>query len=155
MKRFIALLLACMLIVSLALTGCGKKDDTKEGSKTDGGSSVEEVKDDPNVKVINVYAFTNEVPNMVKKYKEAHPDFPYEIKETIIATTDGLYQPALDQALAAGGADAPALCCPRASRLALSILAAFAGDSTSMRRANSQFNGLLSCRHRVDAWKRR
>lgn len=107
MKRFIALLLACMLIVSLALTGCGKKDDTKEGSKTDGGSSVEEVKDDPNVKVINVYAFTNEVPNMVKKYKEAHPDFPYEIKETIIATTDGLYQPALDQALAAGGADAP------------------------------------------------
>jgi len=106
MKRFIALLLACMMI--LALVGC-KKDETKEGSKTDGGkkTEVEEVKDDPSVKTINIYAFTDEVPNMLKKYKELHPDFPYEIKETIIATTDGLYQPALDQALAGGGADAP------------------------------------------------
>lgn len=35
MKRFLALLLASLLLMSLALTGC-KKDDTKEGSnKTD------------------------------------------------------------------------------------------------------------------------
>ena len=39
----------------------------------------------------------------------------YEIKTTIIATTDGLYQPALDQALAAGGADAPDLYCAEAA----------------------------------------
>ncbi|NLO08391.1 MAG: carbohydrate ABC transporter substrate-binding protein [Clostridiales bacterium] len=111
MKRFIALLLACVMIMALALTGC-KKDDTKEGSKTDTGGKkddkvVEEVKDDPSVTTLNIYAFTDEVPKMLHKYKELHPDFPYEIKETIIATTDGLYQPALDQALAGGGADAP------------------------------------------------
>jgi hypothetical protein len=111
MKRFIALLLACLMILSLV--GC-KKDDTKEGSKTndegkkaDVVDEVKDVKDDPSVKTINIMAFTDEVPNMLKKYKELHPDFPYEIKETIIATTDGLYQPALDQALAGGGADAP------------------------------------------------
>ena len=118
MKRFLALFLACLMLMSLALTGCGKKDDSKptsdEGKKTeskedkkDTGSEVKEVKDDPSVKTLNIYAFTDEVPKMLHKYKELNPDFPYEIKETIIATTDGLYQPALDQALAGGGADAP------------------------------------------------
>jgi hypothetical protein len=58
-------------------------------------------------KVINLWSFTDEVPNMLDKYKELNPDFDYEVKVTIIATTDGAYQPALDQALVAGGADAP------------------------------------------------
>ena len=55
--------------------------------------------------VINVMSFTDEVPGMITKYMEAHPDVAekYEVKTTITATTDGLYQPALDQALAAGG----------------------------------------------------
>jgi len=60
-------------------------------------------------KVINVWSFTDEVPKMLDKYKELHPEFDYEVKVTIIATTDGAYQPALDQALAAGGTDAPDL----------------------------------------------
>jgi hypothetical protein len=60
-------------------------------------------------KVINVWSFTDEVPKMLDKYKELHPDFDYEIKVTIIATTDGAYQPAIDQALVSGGADAPDL----------------------------------------------
>jgi hypothetical protein len=114
MKRFIALFIACLMLMSLALTGCGKKDDNTDTSKTDDSGKkteqkeeVKEVKDDPSVKVLNIYAFTDEVPKMLHKYKELHPEFPYEIKETIIATTDGLYQPALDQALAGGGADAP------------------------------------------------
>jgi hypothetical protein len=38
-------------------------------------------------KVINVWSFTDEVPKMLEKYKELHPDFDYEIKTTIIATT--------------------------------------------------------------------
>ena len=61
--------------------------------------------------VINVWSFTDEVPKMIEKYLEMNPDFAakYEIKTTIIATTDGAYQPALDQALSAGGADAPDL----------------------------------------------
>jgi len=58
-------------------------------------------------KVINLWSFTDEVPKMVDKYKELNPDFDYEVNVTIIATTDGAYQPALDQALVSGGADAP------------------------------------------------
>jgi multiple sugar transport system substrate-binding protein len=59
--------------------------------------------------VINLWTFTDEVPNMVAKFMELHPDFAaqYEVKSTIIATTNGEYQPALDAALLAGGADAP------------------------------------------------
>jgi hypothetical protein len=82
------------------LTGCGAKE--VQG-------------DDPNVKVINVWAFTDEVPKMIDKYVELHPDFGYEIKTTIVSTTDGAYQQALDPALANGGADAPDLYCAEAA----------------------------------------
>jgi len=61
--------------------------------------------------VINLYSFTDEVPGMVEKYIENNPDFGWTVNSTIIATTDGLYQPALDQALAAGGDDAPDMYC--------------------------------------------
>jgi hypothetical protein len=57
--------------------------------------------------VINLWAFTDEVPNVINQYLTENPDFGYTVNTTIIATTDGAYQPALDQALAAGGADAP------------------------------------------------
>jgi len=62
--------------------------------------------------VLNVWAFTDEVPKMIKRYLELNPDFAakYEVKETIVATTDGAYQPALDQALMSG-ADAPDIYC--------------------------------------------
>lgn len=56
---------------------------------------------------INLWSFTNEVPGMVEKYIATHPDCGITLNTTIIATTDGAYQPALDQALMAGGADAP------------------------------------------------
>lgn len=65
--------------------------------------------------VINVYAFTDEVPTMLQKYVDEHPDFGYTLNCTIIATTEGAYQPALDQALAAGGADAPDIYCAEAA----------------------------------------
>lgn len=61
--------------------------------------------------VINIHTFTDEVPKMIERYIELNPDFGYTVNATIIATTDGLYQPALDQALAAGGADAPDMYC--------------------------------------------
>ena len=110
MKRLTALFLSLVLLLSMVLTGCGTDKETTE---TAGGGSetVAEVTNDPDVKVINVWSFTDEVPNMIAKYKELHPEFPYEIKTTIIATTDGAYQPAIDQALAAGGADAPDIFC--------------------------------------------
>ncbi|MBR3814524.1 MAG: carbohydrate ABC transporter substrate-binding protein [Spirochaetaceae bacterium] len=71
------------------------------------GSVSAKPKNDKNVKVINVWSFTNEVPGMIEKFKATHPDFGYDINVTIISTTDGAYQPALDQALAGGGKDAP------------------------------------------------
>ncbi len=64
-------------------------------------------------KVINLWTFTDEVPKMLDKFMELNPKFAaqYEIKSTIVATTDGAYQPALDQALMAGGKDMPDFYC--------------------------------------------
>lgn len=59
------------------------------------------------VKIINVWSFTDEVQSMIVKYRETHPDFNYIINYTIIPTVDGMYQPSLDVALVAGGLDAP------------------------------------------------
>ena len=61
--------------------------------------------------VINLWTFTDEVPGMVEKYIADHPEFPYTVNATIIATTEGAYQPALDQALQAGGAEQPDMYC--------------------------------------------
>ncbi len=108
MKRIVALTLACLLVVAMVLTSC-----SNAGSP--GNGPVAEVSDDPSVKVINLWSFTDEVPKMIEKYKEFNPGFNFEIKTTIISTTDGAYQPALDQALAAGGADAPDIYCAEAA----------------------------------------
>ncbi len=120
-KKMLSGLLAVTMVASL-LFGCGGAADTTESAGSepaateavaddagDAGDAevAEDVQDNPEDNVLNVWAFTEEVPGMIQKYVEAHPDFPYEIKTTVIATTEGAYQPALDQALAAGGADAP------------------------------------------------
>ena len=100
MKKALSVISAITLLASsVAVTSCSKKD---EGTTTKDGKTV-----------INLWTFTDEVPNMVKKYMSTHPDFAakYEVKETIIPTTDGNYQPALDKALQAGGADAPDFYC--------------------------------------------
>ena len=53
---------------------------------------------------INLWAFTDEVPGMVEKYLTAnYPDV--KLNTTIIATTDGAYQPALNEALKNGEVD--------------------------------------------------
>lgn len=104
MKRLIATSLCAVMAVG-CLTACGDNNASTGGEATN----------DPNVKTINVWAFTDEVPNMIQKYVDTHPDFGYEINTTIIATTDGAYQPALDAALAAGGADAPDIYCAEAA----------------------------------------
>ena len=94
MKKLLAIVLALVMVVALAAP-----------AYADGKT------------VINVMSFTDEVPKMIDRYLELHPDFAdkYEIKTTIIATTEGLYQPALDQALAGGGADAPDIYCAEAA----------------------------------------
>lgn len=129
MKRILALVLTLAMLFTLAVgfTGCGKEDPTPVAPETsspsetsaapaDTSTPAPEVTDDPNVKVLNLWSFTDEVPKMLDKYKEIYKertgnDFPYEIKTTIIATTDGAYQPALDQALAGGGSDVPDIYC--------------------------------------------
>lgn len=95
MKRLISLLLVVIMV--FGLVACTSNSDSPKSAS--------------GKEVINVWSFTDEVPKMIEKYLEMNPDFAakYEIKTTIIATTDGAYQPALDQALSAGGADAPDL----------------------------------------------
>ena len=138
MKRAAALALSACMVASM-VTGCGDSgstgsadteattaaavDDTADDTAdtaaddtaTDDAAADDTAADDTAAagdgETINVWAFTDEVPTMIEKFKETHPDFKYNINPTIIATTDGAYQPALDQALAAGGADAPDLYC--------------------------------------------
>ena len=118
MKKLIAMLLALIMVLSLA--ACGGAPAPAEPAPAPEAPKVEAPAEpapadpapaDPGKTVLNIWSFTDEVPKMVNKYLELNPDFAakYEVKTTIIATTDGLYQPALDQALAAGGADAPDL----------------------------------------------
>jgi hypothetical protein len=93
-----ALIFACAMIVA-ALAGCKKSNEGTTGTERSTAAK----------QVINLWSFTDEVPKMIDKYRELHPDFDqnYEVKTTIIATTDGAYQPALDAALAGGGSGAP------------------------------------------------
>ena len=107
-KRILATLLSGAMVATL-FTGCGGSssapaaggsgDAKEEAAAGEGAASGDNV--------INLWSFTDEIPGMVEKYIETHPDFGYTVNTTIIATTDGAYQPALDQALQAGGADAP------------------------------------------------
>ncbi len=112
--RIVSLLLALAMVMALGLTGCAGTPAAPSAAPSgdapapsDETPVAEGVTDDPSVKTLNLWSFTDEIPKMMTKFKEVHPEFALEIKETIIATTDGAYQPALDAALAAGGADAP------------------------------------------------
>lgn len=117
MKRALTASTAILLLSSV-LAACGSNTSNDAGASNagtspsasasigaaspDSGKSKEKV-------TINLWSFTDEIPNMTKKYLETHPDANVEFKTTVIATTDGAYQPALDQALAGGGKDAPDL----------------------------------------------
>ncbi|MBQ9166214.1 MAG: carbohydrate ABC transporter substrate-binding protein, partial [Oscillospiraceae bacterium] len=127
MKKLLALLLA--LAMSLSLVACGGNDAPADEPADDAPAAEDSAADEPaedapaedaaasGKTVINLWSFTDEVPGMVNKYLELHPEFAekYEIKTTIIATTEGAYQPALDQALAGGGEDAPDIYCAEAA----------------------------------------
>lgn len=120
-KRILALSLVAVLCVSL-FAACGGSQAPAGTSTTESTAPASTATDNAPADagsseggVINLWSFTDEVPNMVEKYKELHPEFNYEIKTTIIATNDGAYQPALDQALAASGADAPDMYCTEAA----------------------------------------
>lgn len=117
MKRIVALALCALLLVAFALTGCAKQEpaegttapEEETAAPVDESTPAPAVEDDPSVTALNLWSFTVEVEGMFPKFQELNPDFDLEINSTVIATTDGAYQPALDAALAAGGADAPDL----------------------------------------------
>ena len=112
MKKLISLLLVVLMVFGLVACGSTSEPTATEpaattapaAETTEGPASTEKT-------VLNVWSFTDEVPKMIEKYLEMNPDFAakYEIKTTIVATTEGAYQPALDQALSAKNADSPDL----------------------------------------------
>ena len=120
MKKRVISLLLCSAMVATMFAGCGGSDNSGAanagGTEAAGGNAAtdEGKKSDP-ATTINLYSFTDEVPKMVEKYIEEHPDFGYTVNTTIVSTTDGAYQPALDQALQSGGADAPDMYCAEAA----------------------------------------
>ncbi len=114
MKRVLSLLLVIMMMFSLVACGSNSQPTSNENEAETSTPAAEPASTEPasTEKVtLNVWSFTDEVPKMIDKFLEMHPDFAakYDINTTIIATTEGAYQPALDQALAGGGKDAPDL----------------------------------------------
>ncbi len=100
LKRAVFVLVILMILSRLFAVGSGEKDARKSGKKT-----------------IRVMSFTDEVPRIIEKYFDLHPedDALYDVEATIISMTDGLYQPSLDVALTNGGSSAPDIYCADAS----------------------------------------
>ncbi|GAU79160.1 ABC transporter substrate-binding protein [Fusibacter sp. 3D3] len=116
MKRVLSLLLVVLMMFSLVACGSGSQPANEANNAAPSTPAAEpsaapSTTEPSSTKkiVLNVWSFTDEVPKMIEKFLEMNPDFAakYEISTTIIATTEGAYQPALDQALASGGKDAP------------------------------------------------
>ena len=99
MKKRVISLLLCSAMVATMFAGCGGSDNggaaNAGGTEAAGGNAAtdEGKKSDP-ATTINLYSFTDEVPKMVEKYIEEHPDFGYTVNTTIVSTTDGAYPPA-------------------------------------------------------------
>jgi len=123
MKKFLAATLAAIMVAAL-LSACTGGEATGpaangttpppatsgDGGGTDNSSTPPPA--DSGGGTINVWGFTDEVPQMTKNYVARNPQWGYTIKETIIATDSGAgggYQMSLDQALLAGGDSAPDL----------------------------------------------
>ncbi|MBQ4651134.1 MAG: carbohydrate ABC transporter substrate-binding protein, partial [Oscillospiraceae bacterium] len=115
MKKLLALLLCLVMVVSMA--ACGAKTEAPAAPAETPAEAPAEAPAETGKTVLNIWSFTDEVPKMIDKFMELNPEFAekYETNVTIIATTDGLYQPALDQALIGGGAEAPDLYCAEAA----------------------------------------
>ena len=111
MKKALALLLVVVMVLGLVACGGSQKPaDTKPADTKPADAKPADTKpagDSAGKIPVNMYFFTDEIPKMINKYMEAHPEQAekYEINYTIISTTDGLYEPALDQALANGEVD--------------------------------------------------
>ena len=119
-KIFALLLVAAMMFVLVAAcaedtteapaTTPAPAQDPAPPAATGDDDEAEEPDVEPEVReggVINVWAFTDEIPNALQFFVDSNPDFPYTINATIISDQDGAYEAALNAALMGGGADAP------------------------------------------------
>lgn len=130
MKKVLSALSALALIASMTACGSTSSNDDASSSTSESSASESSAEESSEAEsssedngssegktTLNIWSFTEEVPGMVQKYIDTHPDFAakYDIETTVIPTTDQNYQPALDQALAAGGKEAPDLYCAEAA----------------------------------------
>jgi len=127
MKKVIASVLSVAMVAAIA-AGCTTQPTDAPVSTTAGGQETDapaetdapvdggETETESNVKSygtgaehVNLWSFTDEIPNMVSYYISQNPEFgeKYTFDCTIIATDGGAYQQALDAALVAGGDTAP------------------------------------------------
>ncbi|WP_303835134.1 ABC transporter substrate-binding protein [Ruminococcus flavefaciens] len=120
MKKALSFISALALLATA--TACGGTKSSSDQGNGDTGSSQSESSNGGGEKkegkqTINLWSFTDEVPKMVEKYISLHPEFAekYTVKTTIVPTTEGAYQPALDKALTGGGSDAPDMYCAEAA----------------------------------------
>ena len=127
-RKLLASILSCAMAVSL-LAGCGEAapaeapaaapaEEAPAAEAPAEAAPAEEAAapaEGGGAGTINLWTFTDEVPGMIDKYIADHPDFPYTVNSTIIATTEGAYQPALDAALQAGGDEQPDIYCAEAA----------------------------------------
>ena len=120
MKKALSFISALALLATATACG-GTKDQGNDGNGGDQSSSsqTESKKEDKGGKkeTINLWSFTDEVPKMAEKYKTVNPEFAekYDVNVTIVPTTEGAYQPALDKAILGGGNDAPDMYCAEAA----------------------------------------
>lgn len=109
MKRFIALSLICLFVLSVMLSGCDAKGDNTKNNPSATPAKQKDLEPTKALeeKIIKVWSYTSELPSALKKFTALHPDFGYEIQTTDVSTEDAGFQTYLDLALAAGGSDAP------------------------------------------------
>ncbi|MCL2223334.1 MAG: carbohydrate ABC transporter substrate-binding protein [Defluviitaleaceae bacterium] len=126
MKRKLIFLL--VLVAMLAFAACGTNEPApapapQETVAENGAPAQQDATEDPvevdvvdetprpepaeGQTVINLWSFTDELPNMVARYKELNPEFAerYLVVPTVVATDGGQYQLALDMALQNGDVD--------------------------------------------------
>lgn len=91
------------LVVMFALVACGHN----------GGDTVQEqqVNARADKQTVNLWAFTDEVPDMMDLFLENNPEYAerFDVVVTQLPDDDGTYMMALDQALEGGGSDIPHL----------------------------------------------
>jgi hypothetical protein len=102
MKKFLAILLSMFMVLGLA-AGCSSNEDEPGGDGPGGDGPV--VERDPNKPDINVWSFTNEIPDAIARYVEMNPDSQvanFNIIPTILTDWDGSFERTIEPALISG-----------------------------------------------------